>query len=193
MTKLLRMVLVSTALAATTLSAQSIYATLTGVVSDPAQAVVPNAKVTLTNVASGDVRRTVTNADGYFTFASVVVASYDLTVEAPGFAIYKASGISFTGAERRNVDVVLKVGATSETVEVSGMADLVVPVDSGEKSAVLTTKQLQDFSVVGRSAAEFIKIMPGFGIAGTALKTGRTSPVKSSASTATAKAAARAL
>jgi hypothetical protein len=44
---------------------------------------------------------------------------------------------------------------------------VIVPVDSGEKSATLTTKQLQDFSVVGRSAAEFIKIMPGFAIANT--------------------------
>ena len=61
----------------------------------------------------------------------------------------------------------MKVGSTAETVSVSAEADVLVPVDSGEKSATLTTKQLQDFSVVGRSAAEFIKIMPGFAVAGT--------------------------
>ena len=167
MTKLLRLVLVLATLAAANLSAQSIYSTLTGIVTDPAQAVVPNAKVTLTNTASGDVRRTVTNADGYFTFASVPVASYDLTIEATGFQTYKLTGIAFTAGEKRNADVVLKVGSTQETVEVTGVAEQLVTLDSGQKDAVLTTKQLQDFSVVGRSAAEFIKIMPGFAISGT--------------------------
>ena len=61
----------------------------------------------------------------------------------------------------------MKVGSTAETVSVSADGRSLVPVDSGEKSATLTTKQLQDFSVVGRSAAEFIKIMPGFAVAGT--------------------------
>ena len=147
--------------------AQSISATLTGVVSDASEAVVPNAKVTITNATSGDVRRTITNNDGYFTFASLPSGTYKVTVEAPGFLAYELTDIQFTGAEKRNVNVVMKVGATSEKVEVTGAVDLVAPVDSGEKSAVLTTRQLQDFSVVGRSAAEFIKILPGFAISGT--------------------------
>ena len=52
------------------LRAQSIYATLTGVVSDPAQAVVPDATVKLKNEQSGSLRETTTNGEGYFTFAS---------------------------------------------------------------------------------------------------------------------------
>ncbi|HBY60678.1 MAG TPA: carboxypeptidase regulatory-like domain-containing protein [Solibacterales bacterium] len=150
-----------------TASAQSIYATLTGVVSDQSNAVVPNANVVIKNMASGDTRRTVTNSEGYFTFASLTVATYEVSVEASGFMPYKVAGIAFTGADRRNLDIVLKVGTTSEQVEVTSVADVLTPVDSGEKAAVLTTKQLQDFSVVGRSAAEFIKILPGFAISGT--------------------------
>lgn len=141
---------------------QSIYATLTGVVSDPTQAVVPNAKVTLTNSASGDVRRSVTNAEGYFTFASIPVGTYDVKVESAGMQSAQVTGLSFTGAEKRNIDIVLKVGSSTDKVEVTSVADVLTPVDSGEKSSTLTTKQLQDFSVVGRSAAEFIKILPGF-------------------------------
>lgn len=147
--------------------AQSIYATLTGSVVDPSGAVVPSAKVTLKNEGSGDVRRTVTNADGYFTFASVPVGSYTMTVENAGFLTYQVANIALQGAERRNIDVSMQVGSTAETVSVSAVTDILVPVDSGEKSTTLTTKQLQDFSVVGRSAAEFIKIMPGFAIANT--------------------------
>ncbi len=146
---------------------QSISGTLTGLISDPSGASVPDAKVTLKNEGSGDVRRTVSNSEGFFTFAAVPAGSYELSVEAAGFSIYQVSKLAVQGAERRNVDVSMKVGSTAETVSVSAIADILTPVDSGEKSATLTTKQLQDFSVVGRSAAEFIKIMPGFAVAGT--------------------------
>ncbi len=67
------------------LAAQGIYATLTGLVTDPSQAVVVNGKVTLRDMQSGSQRDTVTNTDGYFTFASVPVGTYELTIEATGF------------------------------------------------------------------------------------------------------------
>ncbi len=146
------------------LSAQGIYATLTGVVSDPAQAVVVKAKVSLKDAQSGSQRETVTNGDGYFTFASVPVGTYDLTVEAKGFSSAKVTGIALGGGEKRNVDIALKVGTTSETVQVSGTVDELTTVDSGEKSSTLTTKELQNYVQTGSNAAEFIKIMPGFGL-----------------------------
>ncbi|MBL0155652.1 MAG: carboxypeptidase regulatory-like domain-containing protein [Bryobacterales bacterium] len=169
MTKWLKIIclVLSLAVFTGTLPAQSIYATLTGTVSDPAQAVVPNAKVSLKNKASGDIRNTVTNSEGYYTFAALPVGAYDLQAEAAGFISAKIEGISFTGGDLRKQDVALKVGSTSERIEVTSVADVLTPVESGEKSATLTTKQLQDFSVVGRSAAEFIKILPGFSISGT--------------------------
>ena len=58
----------------------------------------------------------------------------------------------------------LKVGTTSETVRLRATADQLAPVDSGEKSSTLTTKELQNYVQTGSNAAEFIKIMPGFGI-----------------------------
>src|SRR5579862_3337552 len=128
------------------LHAQSIYATLTGVVSDPAQAVVPGATVKLRNEQSGSLRETKTNAEGYFTFASVAVGdfTYELTAESKGFTTYKATGIALNGGEKRNINVVLQVGSTTETVEVTGAITSIVPVDSGEKSDTLTTKELQN-------------------------------------------------
>ena len=148
-------------------SAQSIFATLTGTVADASGAVVPGASVTLTNTASGDVRKSVSNQEGYYTFTSVPTGTYDLLVEAKGFQSVRETGIAFTGAEKRNVNSVLQVGAATAEVRVVGVADIIAPVDSGEKSSTLTEKQLQDFSAVGRNAAEFIKVMPGFAIAGT--------------------------
>ena len=153
-------------LSATNLPAQFTSATLTGVVSDPSGAVVPQAKVKLVNEKTGDARETITNNDGYYTFSGMAVGdlSYKLTVEAKGFVTFDAPGISLLGGEKRNVNVTLKVGNTSETVEVLGVADSIVPVDSGEKSETLTTKELQNYVQVGSNAAEYIKIMPGFGI-----------------------------
>src|SRR5882672_10249888 len=105
-------------LPAMNVEAQSIFATLTGVVSDPSQAVVPQATVKLKNTQSGSLRETTTNSDGYYTFASLSVGdfTYELTVEAKGFVTYKTSGVALGGGEKRNINVVLKVGSTSETV-----------------------------------------------------------------------------
>ncbi len=165
--RILLLVTLCVALLAGVAYGQSVFATLTGIVTDPAEAVIPNAKVTLKNMASGDIRTTVTNSEGFYTFVSVPVGTYELTVSASGFMESKIEGISLTGAERRSFSVTMKLGQTTEKVEVTSVAEELLPVDSGEKSATLQVKQLQDFSVVGRSAAEFIKIMPGFAISGT--------------------------
>src|SRR5271167_3516203 len=89
---------------------QSIFATLTGEVADGSGARVPGASITLTNTASRDVRKTVANQDGYYAFTSVPTGAYDLLIEAKGFQTFKETGISFTGAEKRNVNAVLQIG-----------------------------------------------------------------------------------
>jgi hypothetical protein len=162
-TKLLTGAAFSTLLA-TNLPAQSIYATLTGVVSDPTQALVAQANVKLKDMQSGSLRDSVTNNEGFYTFVSVPPGTYELTIEAKGFDRSRVTGVALGGGEKRNINVTLKVGSTTETVEVSSAVDQVVPVDSGEKSSTLTTKELQNYISVGSNAAEFIKIMPGFGI-----------------------------
>lgn len=144
--------------------AQAIFATLTGVVTDPSGAAVVNTQVTLRDAGSGSTRTTTTDSSGYYTFASVPVGTYDLSVAAPGFQTSKVAGVALGGGEKRNVNVSLQVGSTNQTVEVQGSADLIAPVDSGVKSDILTTQELQNFVQVGSNAAEYIKIMPGFGI-----------------------------
>src|SRR5437762_1022167 len=144
------------------LRAQSIYGTITGTVYDPSGAVVANANVILKNVASGDVRKGATNSDGYYSFSSVPTGAYTLTVEAAGFQKTVTEGIAVTGAASLSFPIKLAIGAATTEVKVEGVADQIIPTDSGEKSVTLTEKQLQDFSIVSRNAAEFIKILPGF-------------------------------
>jgi hypothetical protein len=151
-------------LTGSSLLGQGIFATLTGVVSDPSGAVVTDAKVVLKNAESGSLRDTVSNGDGYFTFASVPVGQYVLTVEATGFELYKAEGIALGGGEKRNLNITLVVGAASQTVEVNAEENVLATTDSGEKSFSLETKELENFTQVGSNAAEYIKIVPGFAI-----------------------------
>ena len=143
---------------------QGIFATLTGVVSDPSGAVVNGARVTLTDAGSGSARETQTNSDGYYTFASVPVGKYNITIEAQGFETYKATGIALGGAEKRNLNVTLTLGSTSQTIEVNAEATQLVTTDSPEHTYTLGETQLQNLTQIGSDAAEYIKIMPGFAV-----------------------------
>jgi hypothetical protein len=156
--------------AAPNLPAQNVTAALTGTVTDPSGAVVPKANVTLTNEATADVRRTVANSDGYFTFAAVPPGTYTVAVEQTGFSVWEANHITLDAGDKRNLsNIALKVGTTKETVVVEGGASQVTPVDSGEKSTLISAKMLSNVAILGQNAAEFIKIMPGMAITGGAL------------------------
>ncbi|HWR54728.1 MAG TPA: carboxypeptidase-like regulatory domain-containing protein [Bryobacteraceae bacterium] len=149
------------------LMAQNVSATLTGTVMDATTAVVGKASVALKNELSGDIRRSVSNAEGFFNFSAVPPGTYTITVELQGFSKWEARGIVLDAGDRRNVTgIVLKPGMTSETVTVEAASEYITPVDSGDKSSVITQKQLQNVSVLGRNAAEFIKILPGMAIPG---------------------------
>ena len=149
---------------------QTVTATLSGTVLDPSGAVVPKATVVLKNESSGDIRRTVANSDGFFTFAAVPPSSYTVSVELKGFSRWEETGVVLDAGDRRVLtNISLKVGTTQETVTVEASAGQVTPVDSGEKSTLITQKTLQNVAILGQNAAEFIKIMPGMAMTSGAL------------------------
>ncbi len=146
-----------------TVFAQTLTGQLSGVIADQTGAIIPNAKVTLTNQLSGDVRRTVSNADGLFAFASVPTGEYTVTIEADGFAKWTRTGIRVSAGDRRSVsDIVLGATAIAGSVDVSATPENLAPVDNGAKELTLTNKQIQNLSLVGRNAGELIKALPGF-------------------------------
>ena len=83
----------------------------------------------------------------------------------PISASTKPGTISLGGGEKRNVNVKLEVGSAGETVQVNAENMDLAVTDSGEKSFSLETEELENFTQVGSNAAEYIKIVPGFGIA----------------------------
>jgi len=130
-------------------------------VKDGTGAVVVGATVVVKDAASGVTRKTVTNQDGFFSLSTLPVGTYNVTVELKGFQKWHGTGVVLNGADSRSMNIELKLGSMSETVEVKGTSENLATVDSGEKSAIITSKDLQDLSLVGRNATEFIKILPG--------------------------------
>jgi hypothetical protein len=86
--------------------AQTISGTLTGTVSDASGSVIPDATVVVKNEATGDVRKTVTNASGYFTVAAIPAGSYNVSLEKTGFQKYETTNLVFNGSDKRNLDIV---------------------------------------------------------------------------------------
>jgi hypothetical protein len=141
--------------------AQAITGTITGVVLDVSGAVIPNANITLTNEASLDVRRTVSNNEGFFSISAVPSGTYSVLIEVQGFTPWKRTGVTLRGGDRINVtEIKLSPGSLDEEITITEQIPL-APIDSGEKSTTITQQQLQDYSIVGRSAAELLKILPG--------------------------------
>src|SRR6476661_8390663 len=93
------------------LYAQSDRGTITGTVSDPANAMVPNAPVVAKNMESGGVYQTVTTATGNFTLASLPAGAYEVSVEAPGFNKLVQQNITVQVALTVRLDLILKVGS----------------------------------------------------------------------------------
>jgi len=141
--------------------AQRMSGDLSGSVVDESGGVIPGADVTVTNEASGAVRRSVTNADGFFAFASLPAATYTVKVSITGFNSYEVKGIELRSGDSRSMrQVQLKVATMAETVSVSAEVAL-TPLNSGEKSATLTAQQIENIPIVGTSAAEVLRLLPG--------------------------------
>ena len=99
------------------------FGTITGVATDPTGAVVPNARVTVTNTATNASRNTVTNSEGIYAFPSLVPGPYEVRIEAAGFRTATAK-LELQVQQTARVDFKLEVGATTESIEVSAAAAL---------------------------------------------------------------------
>ena len=135
-------------------------ATLRGTVKDPQGAVVAKAPVTLINEATRGERKTTSNDEGLYQFSSLTPGTYTIKVESTGFKIAEQTGIVIAPADTRGVDVTLQVGAATEVVTVQASVEL-IQKETGAKENTITAKQIDNLSIIGRSALELLRIMPG--------------------------------
>jgi hypothetical protein len=140
--------------------AQADRAALTGIVLDPTQKAVPGAKVTLTAVATGVVHAQTSNASGVYTFSSLPVGQYSLSVDASGFDSAKVEAFTLEVGETRTLNVPLRVGGAHEEVAVvSAAPDL--DINSAVVGGTITNAQTQALPVNGRYWASLEALLPG--------------------------------
>jgi len=98
---------------------QVLYGTLTGNVTDPSGAVVPNAKVEALNTATGVTKATTTDANGGYRFSDLQQGNYKVSISATGFATIAMENIGVTVNTIRRADAQLNVAQAQTVVEVS--------------------------------------------------------------------------
>jgi hypothetical protein len=155
--------LVGFVIATVALRAQNTAGSISGVVQDPQGAVIPSAKVTLTNdeQGAGSARTVNTTSDGTFVFTPVLAGKYTVMVEVMGFKKYTQSGITLDVSDRLGLPAIaLQVGATGESVTVEAAA-VQLQTLSGERAGVVTGKQAVDIAINGRNYTSLLKTVPG--------------------------------
>ncbi|MGO9275369.1 MAG: carboxypeptidase regulatory-like domain-containing protein [Terriglobia bacterium] len=141
--------------------AQSLFASLSGTVVDSSGAVIPGADVTVKNSDSGTARKVETNQYGYFSLTEVPTGTYEVSVFLKGFEKWVGTGIALSGGDSRTMNITLKVSSSTTTVQVIEKVTGVATVDTGDKTSVISSSDLQNLSLVSRNATEFLKILPG--------------------------------
>src|SRR5436305_694368 len=104
--------------ASAVLFSQSITSSLVGIVRDDSGAVVPNATITATNVATNARLETKTDVNGNYTLLQLTPGKYTVEIAAPGFKTYVSSGLELELQKQARLDATLSVGQVSETVNV---------------------------------------------------------------------------
>lgn len=144
-----------------------VQATLSAVVHDPTEAVISGAKIVLVNEASGDIRQSVSNGQGFFSFPAIPEGRYTVKVSAPGFADWKEVGLVIKESASLSLpNVHLSLSGTNQEVIVSAGEVPVITTDSGALGTTLDQRTISEVSIVGRDAGEFIKFMPGMAMNG---------------------------
>ncbi|MDP8979642.1 MAG: TonB-dependent receptor [Acidobacteriota bacterium] len=145
---------------ATAMFGQTDSARLEGTIHDPTGAVVPNAKVTLVNVATQSHVEGISDAAGAFIFASVLPGKYNLTVEASGFRKSDVNGIELNVGSVVSQPVKLEVGQTSDSVVVEATTVNVQTTDS-QVSRTITMRDIDTLPQLGRSPISLAAFQPG--------------------------------
>ncbi len=140
--------------------AQINTSTMDGTIRDTQGAVIGKAAVTVTSVETGQKFATNSDDKGHWAIPSLSTGSYNLLVKSPGFKTAENTNIKMDAGIPATVNLVLEVGAVSETVEVSGGAE-VVESTSATVSSNLTGRQVSDLPTPSRNATDLIVTLPG--------------------------------
>jgi hypothetical protein len=155
----LRLYLMLLALAAAAF-AQTLSSTMDGLVKDTQGALVPKADVTVVNNRTAQQFQTITDDKGHWAIASLPTGLYSVSVSATGFKKATAPEVKMDSGIPASVNLALEVGAVSETVEVTGGAEVLVTT-SATVTTNLTAEQIRDLPIPSRNATDLLMTQPG--------------------------------
>ncbi len=159
MTRKLLLAAILSLVLATSANAQGM-GTIVGTVTDPSGAVVPSAKIALTESGTGLSRTALSGPSGNFVLPSLRPSNYSLTVEATGFRQFNQQGITLQADQTVTVNVKLVLGRSAETVTVEATGELVNSV-TPTLSGVVDQRRMVDLPLNGRNAASLTLLVPG--------------------------------
>src|SRR6516162_1351508 len=153
--------LVVVLLAAAFASAQTFRGSILGTVTDTSGAVVAGANVKVHNTATALERTTNTSAEGNYAITELPIGTYTLTISQTGFDTSVTNNVVVDVATERRVDIALKPGQISNTVEVSGEVLAQVDTTTDELGGTLTAQTIANIPVNGRDYTKLIYLNPG--------------------------------
>src|SRR5262245_6386425 len=127
--------------------AQGPVGTLTGTITDAANAVVPGATVIATNIATSLETTTTTTNSGAYTLPYLPAGAYNVRVTAKGFRTATAENVLLRVAQTQTVDIKLEVGTVTEQVTVSGQSE-VLDAGSAEVGRYITTEEYKSWPII---------------------------------------------
>jgi hypothetical protein len=147
------------------LSSSPVYAqvdqgAVTGLVTDSSGAVVGNAQVTLTNTDNGLVQQTTTSSSGEYTFSPVRIGNYSISATSQGFATTSQKDLKVSVQQRLAVNLQLKPGSTTETIEVSAVAPLMQTEDASV-GQVVDSHTINNMALNGRNFTFLAQLAAG--------------------------------
>src|SRR5260370_23204680 len=125
---------------------QTVFGRISGTVKDANGGSIPNATVTITNLATNLVRTATTDGDGFYRATNLPAGSYSVAAVGKGFKKAEQSGVSVVADARLTVDITLEPGQVTETVQVSTVAGETVNTTSGEVGRVVDQRQVQNLA-----------------------------------------------
>ena len=140
--------------------AQVTGATLSGTVTDPSGAVVPQAQVSVKNTATGVTTSVATDSAGLYTIPNLIAGPYQVTASARGFQTEVRTGVTLTVGAQQVLNLTLRVGQTTQTISVTGQAPA-VQLATSSISTVVNSTTVRQLPLNGRSWTDLATLQPG--------------------------------
>src|SRR5882757_8365606 len=144
--------------------AQVAGATLTGTVKDSSGAVIPNAQISITDLATSVSRSISSNAAGLYTAPNLSPGNYEVRVTSTGFRTQVQRGITLTVGAQQQLDITMQVGQITQTVEITTEAPT-VELTSSELGATVNSTTVRELPLNGRSWTDLANLQPGVVVA----------------------------